>query len=585
MHGVGVAMAIGSKGVPPPDQTETPPRDEAALETVRARASPRQPWWRRWFSYTLPGSWVALLFACLSFTPSLLPRVPLFQGVVTGVSAAIGYGLGVFGAWVWREFADRDVRQPRHHGWRIFAGVAAVSLAVSAALGYWWQEELRDLMGMPRQGPSFVLLPITAVVIFVLVLAVGRGLRAVYRWLARWLERWFGARAARATGWIVVVGGTWLVVSGVLLDGLISAADSAFAVRNEEMTEGVEQPTSGLRSGSPASLVPWETLGRQGRMFTAGGSSVDEIAAFTGDEATEPIRVFAGTLSAPHVEGRAELAVRDLERAGGFDRSYLMVATTTGSGWLVPSAVNSFEYITKGDSAIVAIQYSHLPSWLSYLVDQERAREAGRQLFDAVYERWSELPAEDRPKLLVFGESLGSFGGETAFSGEHDMANRTDGVLFVGPPSFNTHYREFTDDRSSGSPEVEPVFHNGRTVRFTNRPAEDVDPVSNAWTDPRVLYLIHPSDPIVWWSPDLLLTRPDWLEEPAGGDVLDAMMWIPFVTFWQVTADLPNGLEVPPGHGHVYSGEHVDGWVRVLQPPGWTEQDSAELRRIIIAEE
>jgi uncharacterized membrane protein len=578
-------MAIRSERRPPPETTAVvAPADEAS-DASAAIPSPRPPWWRRWFTYTLPGSFVAMLFACLSFTPSLLPRAPLFQGVVTGVSAAIGYGLGVFGAWVWREFADRDRRSPRPGMWRVFAVLAVLSLVVSAALGYSWQEQLRDLMGMPSQGPSFVLLPITAAVFFVLVLAVGRGLRAIYRRLTSWLERWFGARAARATGLIVVVGGTWLVVSGVLLDGLISAADRAFAVRNEEFAPGVEQPTSELRSGSPASLVPWETLGRQGRIFAAGGPSVDEIAAFTGEQATEPIRVFAGTESTGNVEERAELALRDLDRAGGFDRSFLLVATTTGSGWVVRSAVDSFEYITGGDSAIVAIQYSHLPSSLSYFVDQERARAAGRQLFDAVYERWIELPAGDRPRLLVFGESLGSFGGETAFSGEHDMANRTDGALFVGPPSFNTHYREFTDNRHAGSPEVEPVFRDGRTVRFTNQPAEDIDPASEAWDGTRVLYLIHPSDPIVWWSPDLLLTRPDWLEEPAGSDVLDAMVWIPFVTFWQVTADLPIGLGVPAGHGHVYNGEHVDGWATVLQPPGWTEERSAELRQIITAHE
>ena len=49
------------------------------------------------------------------------------------------------------------------------------------------------------------------------------------------------------------------------------------------------------------------------------------------------------------------------------------------------------------------MQYSHLPSWLSFLVDQARAREAGRQLFDSVYEVWVQLPAEDRPELYVFG--------------------------------------------------------------------------------------------------------------------------------------------------------------------------------------
>ncbi|MFC7992530.1 alpha/beta-hydrolase family protein [Streptomyces pilosus] len=40
-----------------------------------------------------------------------------------------------------------------------------------------------------------------------------------------------------------------------------------------------------------------------------------------------------------------------------------------------------------------------------------------------------------RPRLFVAGGSLGSFGGETAFSGEYDLRNRTAGTLFAGPPS------------------------------------------------------------------------------------------------------------------------------------------------------
>jgi len=56
---------------------------------------------------TLPGCWGALILACLSFAPSLLPRGGLLQGVVTGITAAIGYGLGVWAASIWRAFADR----------------------------------------------------------------------------------------------------------------------------------------------------------------------------------------------------------------------------------------------------------------------------------------------------------------------------------------------------------------------------------------------------------------------------------------------------------------------------------------------
>ena len=35
------------------------------------------------------------LFFCLSLTPSLLPRDWLFAGLIGGLNAAIGYGIGV----------------------------------------------------------------------------------------------------------------------------------------------------------------------------------------------------------------------------------------------------------------------------------------------------------------------------------------------------------------------------------------------------------------------------------------------------------------------------------------------------------
>ena len=552
--------------------------EEAAGASVAARKRRR----RRWFRYTLPGAGGALLFTCLAFTPSLLPRSALVQGLVCGISAAIGYGVGVVAAWVWRAFADRDERPTRSNAWRIFAVVAVVALVAAFVLGQRWQSEIRNLMGVAGSNPAALLLvPVVAAVVFVALVALARGLRAVYRWLARLLGRWIGPRAARAVGWVTVVGVTIALVSGVLLDGLVSAADEAFSVRNDITTEGAQQPTDATRSGGPGSLVAWDTLGREGRKFTGLGPTVSDISAFTGGTALAPIRAYAGLESADSTEARANLAVADLERAGGFSRKYLVVATTTGSGWVDPAAIDTVEYMTGGDSAIVAIQYSYLPSWISYLVDQKRAREAGRALFDAVYGKWLALPEDSRPRLMVFGESLGSFGGETAFSGEQDLRNRTSGAIFAGPPNFNTLFREFADARDQGSLEIAPVYRDGRTVRFDDHPGPPIEPASGAWDGPRVLYLQHPSDPIVWWTPRLLLTEPDWLREPRGHDVLGAVRWLPFITFWQVTADLPFATGVPGGHGHKYTSEYVDAWATVLQPADWTEAKAARLREIV----
>jgi uncharacterized membrane protein len=535
-----------------------------------------------WLRYSLPGLAVAVAFVCLSLSPSLLPRSGITQGLVCGITGAIGYGLGVVGAWAWRAFADREARTAGRRSWLIFAVVAVVALVGAMAFGRYWQDRIRTLMGVPLDGWwSSVVVPVVAVVVFVVLIALARVVRWLYRRLVTLLKRWIGPRAARAVGWVTVAVGVALLVSGVLIDGLVSVADQAFSVRNAGTEPGVVRPAGAERSGSPASLVPWETLGEQGRTFAATGPSPQQITSFTGAAAITPVRAYAGLDSNDSTEDRAALAVEDLARAGGFERGTLVVVTTTGSGWVDPGAVDSLEYVTGGDCAAVAIQYSFLPSWLSYLVDQDRAREAGRELFDAVYERWSRMPADARPRLIVLGESLGSFGGETAFSGEHDLRNRTHGTIFAGPPNFNTLYREFVDDRDPGSPEVEPVFRGGRTVRFTDDPTSDIVPVVAPWEGTRVLYLQHASDPIVWWSPRLIYERPDWLEEPPGVGVVEAVEWIPFVTFWQVTLDLPFAVNVPDGHGHVYTREYVDAWALILQPTGWTEERANTLKAII----
>ena len=573
-------MARDTSGPPPAAPGAAP---EAAAEGPQPAPRPGKP--RKLLYVTLPGCWGGLIFACLSFTPALLPRGGVIQGVICGITAAIGYGLGVLAAAVWRAFPDRPPRPPRRWAWTTFFISAPVLFAAAFGLGQYWQYEIRKLMGVTDYSiPLVVASPFVAAAVFCLFLLIGRGLRGLYRWLAALLGRWVGRRAARGIGWVVVVGLTYLVVSGLLLQGFVNVMNNAYSLRDTKTAEGVHQPTTGLRSGGPGSLIRWDSLGWQGRNFIGKGPSVRDLAAFTGHPAMEPIRVYAGLASADGAEAQAALAVRDLDRAGGFQRKNLLVVTTTGSGWVDPALVDTFEYLTGGDSATVAIQYSYLPSWISYLVDQSKALAAGRALFDAVYGAWAKLPPGDRPKLYVAGESLGTFGAEAAFTGENDLANRTSGALFAGPPNFNTLFREFTDHRDPGSPEVQPIYQDGRTVRFSNDPTTGIPPAGQPWAGSRILYMMHPSDPIVWWSPHLIFSEPSWISEPPGKDVLKTIFWVPFVTFWEVTADLPFSTGVPPGHGHKYTAEYVDGWNAVMHPAGLTGQQLASLRKIISAE-
>jgi uncharacterized membrane protein len=579
------AHVVGGSAVGPVKADQPPPAAAAPAPVAAAEAPqpPPAPGKRRKLLYvTLPGCWGALIFAYLSFTPSLLPRGGIVQGLVWGITAAIGYGLGVVAAWIWRAFADRDPRRPRRWAWRTFFIIGGVLLVVAFGLGQYWQYEIRKLMGVTDYSiPLVIASPFIAALTFCLLLLIGRGLHGLYRWLAKLLNRWIGRRAAKVVGWVLVVGLTYVVVSGLLLQGFVSLMNEAYSVRDTTTAEGVHKPTTTLRSGGQGSLVAWDSLGYQGRNFIGKGPSVSDIEKLTGHPATEPIRIYAGLASADGAQAQAALAVDDLQRTDGFQRKNLLVVTTTGSGWVDPALVDTFEYLSGGDCATVAIQYSYLPSWISYLVDQSKALAAGRALFDAVYGVWAKLPPAHRPRLFVAGESLGSFGGEAAFTGENDMANRTDGTLFAGPPNFNTLFREFSDHRDPGSPEVQPIYQDGRIVRFANDPTTGIPPKGQPWEGSRILYLIHPSDPIVWWSPHLIFSEPDWISEPPGKDVLKTMFWMPFITFWQVTADLPFSTGVPDGHGHRYSSEYVDGWTAVMRPAGITPQDLTDLRKII----
>ena len=86
--------------------------------------------------------------------------------------------------------------------------------------------------------------------------------------------------------------------------------------------------------------------------------------------------------SAPTAEERAALAVKELDRTDAWSREVLVVMGTTGTGWIEPQSSDSLEYLWNGDTAEVTIQYSYLPSWISFLVDKQtgRGRRAGAVL-------------------------------------------------------------------------------------------------------------------------------------------------------------------------------------------------------------
>ncbi|MFE7719210.1 alpha/beta hydrolase [Nocardia rhizosphaerihabitans] len=522
-----------------------------------------------------PGLVLATLFFALSVTPSLVPRDWLFQGLISGINAAIGYGLGCVLEWAFRRWVRARIPIPSPSD-RLRYGIKATVLVVCALVAALmlvqsarWQREITSLMGMAgTTTPAYLRTGLLSVAVGIAVVAAYRTVRVLVLVLARQLNRWVRVprELAPAAGALVLVVFAVTVFNGVASRAFFAVANSAFSVRNDRASEFAVQPAKPERSGSAASLAPWETLGFEGRWFVSNGPSADDITEVTGKTAREPIRAYVGLESAVGEQTAAQLAVDELERTKAFEREVMVVVTTTGTGWVNSMAAGAIEYLYGGDTAIVATQYSYLPSVLSFLSDREKAAAASRDLFDAVYQRWLAQPEGQRPKLFVYGESLGSQGSEEAFDGLADLREKVDGALWVGPPNSNRLWRQFVDRRDPGSPEVAPVYADGLVVRF----ADDAGDLGSAerWREPRIAYLQHPSDPIVWWSADLIFTQPDWLSEPRGSDVSTQMRWAPFVTFWQVTADLTNAQGVVDGHGHRYGSLVLDGWLAVAEPPG-----------------
>lgn len=536
--------------------------------------------------FTWPVSRAGLLSAALVFAfsllPSLLPRTAIMQGVVSGITVALGYGVGTFLRWLLAYLGVPALRGRAH---TVFVGGWSVVLTVALGWSVWrqvgWQNEVRALFGMEAGTPTvwLVIIPVTLLVAAML-LVLARTVRTLFRSISRRLEERLPRRVAMLLGGVSSVVLLSMLWNGFLVDGFFALANRTFAPIDTATDEGVVRTVSAARSGGPGSVVDWDTLGRKGRTFVATGPTVDELEAYHGRPAQEPIRIYAGLRSAATPAQRAELVLEELKRTGGFDRQVLVVATTTGTGYLEPNAMDSLEYVHNGDTAIAGVQYSYLPSWISLLADQDEVRETSQAVFATVHAYWSTLPEDDRPRLYLYGLSLGSYGVETILTSINIINEPIDGALLVGPPFVNELWNDLVAGRDPGSSPAAPVYEAGRTVRFVNEGVRD--PVSSDdWARTRVLYVQHASDPVTFFSPDLLLNRPDWLlPDQRGADVPDRFDWVPLVTMWQVLLDLPAAGSVPEGFGHLFTPEaNAQAWIDVTRPEPWTATDSDALRR------
>jgi uncharacterized membrane protein len=416
-----------------------------------------------------------------SLAPGLLPRTPSAQAVLTGLLAALALGVaGLLRITLRRCGFDIDERQ----AWArlpLLIATAALVVGATANAGH-WQNRLRAAMNTPPIGTGYwVRCALGAALIIGLFACATRSI----------------AWAARKLGWargvsLAAVVAVLLYLVGV--PAMVGWRESVYARANAELDPALVHPVSYSGSGSAESAVSWTSLGAEGRKFVS-------------DPPVRTVRVYIGVTSAPDLDTRVALAIRELERSGGFTRSHLVVTVPTGSGWIDANAVAGFDQRFGGDVALVGLQYSYLPSWATFVFGRDSAVTAARTLFTAVERHIHGLAHP--PKLYLYGQSLGALGGNAVFSSDAEQDGRTCAALWAGPPANRVH-------------------RGGATV------------------------LANSSDPVIHWSLAQLWRAPD-----LTGARVDAPVpqWLPVISFAQTTADLLGALHAPPGHGHRYGAD------------------------------
>lgn len=533
-------------------------------------------------SFLTVGVLAATLSFAASLTPSLIPRSYLVQGLLSGISAAIGYGIGVFGYGLWTYL---ELPQLKGRALQTARTVVVGACIVIASVFLWkmleWQNSIRILMGLiPLDTASPLMTGAVAAVVFSILTILGRLFRYTFVLFSNWLARFVPRRVSHIIGGLLAIIVFWSVAEGLVFRLTLRILDSSFQEMDALIDDDLSVPEASIKTGSAASLLSWKELGRQGRRFVSSGPAGSEIGAFFGQAALDPIRVYVGMNSAETADDRARLALEELKRTGAFDRSILIIVVPTGTGWVDEAALDPVEYLHRGDVASVAMQYSYLASWLSLMVEPDYGAEAGEALFREVYGYWSSLPREGRPKLYLHGLSLGAMNSARSASLYDIIADPFQGALWSGSPFPSRTWRSVTNGRNPGSPEWLPRFRDSSIFRFTNQ-TNALDVPGANWGPIRIVYLQYASDPITFFDVATLYREPDWMKEPRGPDVSPRVRWYPLVTMLQLIVDMAMATTSPMGYGHVFAPQHyIDGWMAVTQPPNIASEDVVRLKAL-----
>jgi uncharacterized membrane protein len=302
--------------------------------------------------------------------------------------------------------------------------------------------------------------------------------------------------------------------------------------------------------------VSWTGLGREGRRHALAsvrpqpvvnrpaGAPDLSIPTVMGEPArATPVQVYVGLDSAATPRERVDLAMAELERTGGLDRSLLVLVSPTGTGYVNYVTVAAVQYLTLGDVATVTLQYSRRPSPLS-LGMIRAAREQNRLLWLRILQRIRERPGH-RPRVVLFGESLGAHTSQDVFLHWGTLgpdALGIDRALWIGTPYGSKWMQQVTGADRLDVDRGELAVVNDH-LQLERR-------IEQRGAGPRFVLLSHDNDGVTKFGPYLLWSRPEWLgpdrprpehvEGASPRGIPPAMRWRPVTTFFQSLVDMKN---------------------------------------------
>jgi uncharacterized membrane protein len=342
-------------------------------------------------------------------------------------------------------------------------------------------------------------------------------------------------------------------------------------------------------TGGPGSLSSWADQTRESRRWLSMVLTPEEInKVMSTTKAKQPIRVYGSLDSTNTPEERAELLLAEIDRTKALERPYFALFSPTGSGYVNYVACETLEYLTKGNCASAAIQYSVLPSALSLTKVPDGTNQT-RMVMNGIMQRLLEMPRSKRPKIFMFGESLGSQVSEDMFHGQGITGPEgigLDAAVWIGTPSATQWKKELWGNRDiSQPPQLGPgPAYISRAIRDWRNLAAD------AKAQVKYLLLQNGDDPIPKFGTALTWRQPDWLgptaTRPPGSP--RNTKWMPIVTFIATFIDMQNALTPTPGvfeeGGHDYRRETPEA-IRHVFGLEVSDKDMASVQEALRARE